>query len=156
MHSLFTLAFTPTSRSETILAVAHWSSSSGGSHSTNITRLYCTICKRTDLTNRLCRHSRSCNRCKKTGHIEPKCFNPLRVTSSGTAAEEVAGTSPLHTSLAGSRAMSVGTIQSLPSDPIDIQHQLTQIELQLSASQHSLDPLPRPSLLPRVCLHLGF
>jgi len=82
LHSLFTLASTPTSESESVLAVAPWISSLGSQRSTTTrasntdrTRPYCTVCKGTGHTDCFCCHSRSCNHCKKTGHTERECFH---------------------------------------------------------------------------------
>ena len=149
MYSLSSLVSTPTSESETVLIVAPWSSSSGDPHcTTTTTRLYCTIFKRTDHTGRLSCHFRSYNHCKKTGHTERECFSlhPVLLAQAHQRRKHQ-GLPPLHTFSAGSRAMSVGTIQLLSFDPIVIQYRLTRIELQPSASQHSSDPLSRPSLL---------
>ena len=66
------------------------------------------------------------------GHTERECFNlhPELLVQAHQRKKQH-GLSPLRTSSAGPRAMSVGTIQPLPHDPTDIQHRLTQIELQL-------------------------
>ena len=82
LHSLSTIASTPTSGSESVLAVAPWSSSSGSQRSTTTkpfntdrNRPYYIICKGTGHTDHFCQYSRSCNYCKKMGHTECECFH---------------------------------------------------------------------------------
>ena len=111
LHSLFSLASTLTSESETVLAVTPWSSSSEGPRSMITIKLYCTIYKRTGHTDRLCRHSRSCNHCKMTGHTRREYFNfypKLLVQSQQRRKQQ--GLPPFCTSSAGSRVMSASTI----------------------------------------------
>ena len=115
-----------------VAVVSPYSRNRDITHNTTITRLYCTICKRTGHTDRFRHHSRSCNHGKKMDHTLRECFNlhsELLVQAQQRRKKQ--GVPPLCTSSKGPRAMSVVTIQLSPSDPIDIQHRLFHIDLQL-------------------------
>jgi len=60
--------------------------------STNRTRLYCTICKRTDHTKRSCRF-RSCTKCKKSSHTDVIVSFFIQSYCLRYNAEKVVGTS---------------------------------------------------------------
>ena len=124
LHLFSTLASTPTSESEIVLAIAPWSSFSGGQHSTTTkasstdrTRPYCTICKGTSYTDYFCHHSRSCNHYNKTGHTECECFHrhpELLVQAQQHRKQQKP--LPLRIFSVGPHAMAVHTDQSLPTD----------------------------------------
>ena len=138
------------------MRLSPWSSSSGGPCSTT-TRLHCIICKRNGHTNHLCCHSRSCNHCKKTGHTERGCFNlhpELLVRhNSRESSRDVLPFILLQHDLAPCQLVQFNFY--LPILQISI-IDLLRLSYSSSTSQYSPDPLPRSSLLPRVCLLFGF